>query len=85
MTISADELDNPERDLALATRSSKPPAEASELRLQVETLGAALAKYERRILRATAADPAPAFNHCRDCHRRGFARAVQYIREGGDL
>ncbi len=85
MTITADELDNPERDLALATRSSKPQAEASELRLEVETLEDVLGMYKLRLEQAANADPAPEFNHCRDCHRRGFARAVRFIREGGDL
>lgn len=85
MSITPDTLEHPERDLELATRSTKPQAGASELRRQVEALEDELGKYKRRLDQATGADPVPEFKHCRDCHRRGFARAVQYFREGGDL
>lgn len=85
MTITPDMLDNPERELELTTRSNKPQAGASELRRQVETLEDVVGRYKRRLDQAARADPVPEFNHCRDCHRRGFARAVKYIREGGDL
>ena len=84
MVVQPHELTNPESSLDLVTRSTtRPPAPAPGP--TVEEQLAELAELRRRIDQATATHPTPDITHCRDCHDRGFARAVDYIRDGGDL
>lgn len=71
MSVKTQELENPERGMALRDRKKKKPAlDDVELLERV----AALRLLER------PPDDAP---HCGDCYRRGWRAALDAIRDGG--
>lgn len=83
MSVRPQELENPERDLALETRENtrrfgRKPDEAQEAELQA--LRHLRERLEGAKANTTPSDTAP---HCADCYRRGWRAALAAVEGKG--
>lgn len=68
MSVKANSLENPERDLQMTTREATEPSEAGKL-----------AALRQRIAEAKVATPDAPIPECRDCYRRGWMAALRAL------
>lgn len=82
MSVKSSELDNRERGMVLSDRAEKKKARSSELKEILDRLEAAskLCELDRTgVPMKLMNDPK---HRCRDCYTRGFAAAIEAIRDG---